>query len=66
MSEKMLGYPVFGFWYFFNDAEAAGLMDRNVHIRSCFYLFTHLVHCILHEANMTCTTQGRVSSLTVV
>lgn len=66
MSEKMLGYPIFGYWYFFNDAEAAGLMDRNVHIHSRFYLFTHSIHYILHEANMTCTAQGRVSRLTVV
>lgn len=64
MSEKMLGYPIFGYWYFFNDAEAAGLMDRNVHIHSRFYLFTHSIHYILHEANMTCTAQGRVSRLT--
>lgn len=64
MSEKMLGYPVFGYWYFFNSADAAELMNRNVHIRLGWFL--HSTQYILHEADMTCATPGRVSRHTVV
>lgn len=39
MSEKMLGYPVFGYWKFFNSADAAELIDRNVHFRLHFFFF---------------------------
>ncbi|KAL6716818.1 hypothetical protein ACLMJK_004730 [Lecanora helva] len=28
-TEKALGYPIFGYWYFFNDADAGKLMDEN-------------------------------------
>lgn len=58
-SEKMLGYPIFGYWYFFNDADAAELMDRNVHIRlHCFSLSIHFIHYVPHEADMICVTLG--------
>lgn len=58
-SEKMLGYPVFGYWYFFNAADAAELMDRNVHTRHCyFYIAIRFIHYILHKANMTCAAEG--------
>ena len=30
LTEKTLGWPVFGYWYFFNDEDAGPLMDRNV------------------------------------
>jgi len=29
-TERMLGYPIFGYWHFFNSDDAASLMDRNV------------------------------------
>ena len=29
-SEEKLGYPVFGYWEFFNDPETAELLDHNV------------------------------------
>ncbi|KAL8793176.1 MAG: hypothetical protein Q9195_004206 [Heterodermia aff. obscurata] len=29
ISTEQLGYPVFGYWHFFNSADAAELMDRN-------------------------------------
>lgn len=29
-SEEKLGYPVFGYWEFFNDPKTAALVDRNV------------------------------------
>ena len=44
MSEKALGYPIFGYWYFFNDAEAAELMDRNVHIHFVSYVSIHFIY----------------------
>lgn len=27
---ETIGYPIFGYWPFFNSADAAELMDRNV------------------------------------
>lgn len=53
LSEKMLGYPVFGYWYSFNDADAAELIDRNVHIHlHFFYLFIHFIHYFHHGAHI--------------
>jgi len=34
-TERMLGYPIFGYWHFFNSDDAASLMDRNV---GCYQL----------------------------
>ena len=31
-SEKLLGYPVFGYWPFFNEPNAGELMDQKVPI----------------------------------
>lgn len=30
ITEKTFGYPTFGYWYFFNDPDAAELMNRDV------------------------------------
>ena len=30
MTEKMLGYAIFGYWHFFNDPDAADMMSRDV------------------------------------
>ena len=32
-SIERLGYPIFGYWPFFNSADAAELLDRNVSSR---------------------------------
>ena len=32
MTEQNLGYPVFGYWHFFNDGDAGKLMDENVYV----------------------------------
>ncbi|KAL9128269.1 MAG: hypothetical protein Q9217_003031 [Psora testacea] len=29
MTKKTIGWPVFGYWHFFNDEDAGALMDRN-------------------------------------
>lgn len=29
-TEKVLGYSIFGYWYFFNDKEAGGIMNLEV------------------------------------
>ena len=30
VSQQLLGYPIFRYWHFFNDADAGELMDKNV------------------------------------
>jgi len=30
ITEKTCGYPIFGYWYFFNDPDAADMMNRDV------------------------------------
>lgn len=30
MTTKALGYPIFGYWLFFNDADAGKVMDDHV------------------------------------
>ena len=29
-TEKGLGYPIFGYWHFFNDEDAGKIMDDHV------------------------------------
>ena len=34
MAKQIIGWPIFGYWHFFNDEDAGPLMDRNVSIYS--------------------------------
>ena len=31
-TERLLGYPIFGYWHFFNEPDASELMDQKVPI----------------------------------
>lgn len=42
MTEQNLGYPVFGYWHFFNDGDAGKLMDENVYVHLSLILHTEL------------------------
>jgi len=30
MTEQNMGYPIFGYWHFFNDTDSGRLMDQHV------------------------------------
>ena len=34
-SQKLVGYPIFGYWHFFNDPKAGEMMDEKVLLSSC-------------------------------
>ena len=33
-SQKLIGYPIFGYWHFFNDPKAGEMMDEKVLLSS--------------------------------
>lgn len=45
ISKKQLGYTIFGYWYFFNEEDAAELIDRNVSMRP-YSPIIHRVHLL--------------------
>lgn len=58
-AEKTFGYPTFGYWLFFNDPDAADMMNRVVS-SSLTLLLKHVHHRPLSFAQLSYLANGSI------